>query len=57
MAQKKSFNLSRYNKFIVALGGFVVSLLSIYFRDAQWLPPAIALLTSLGVYQIPNEEE
>lgn len=50
-------NLGRYAKFWTALVGFVVSLLSIYFNNAEWLPALIAFLTALGVYAVPNEEK
>jgi len=54
----------RIKKFIVALVGFLVLLIGAitdYFGDwidddwELWLASAVAFLTSLGVYQIPNE--
>lgn len=51
-------NLSKYNKFIVAVVGFAVIAVTSYYGDTQpqWLEPLIALLTSLGVYQVANKE-
>ncbi len=49
-------SFGKYSKFIVALVGFVVVLLTQYFGDANWLPPLVSLLTALGVYQVPNRE-
>lgn len=49
--------MGKYRKFIVALAGLVVSLLSVYFTDASWLPPFVAFLTALGVYQANNEDQ
>lgn len=48
-------NPHRYTKFWVALGGFAVSLLSLYFPDQPWLPPTVAFLTALGVFQAKNK--
>lgn len=47
--------MGKYSKFVVAVVGFGVSLASVYFGNAQWLPPLVAFLTALGVYQVPNK--
>lgn len=49
--------MQKYNKFIVAIVGFAVSLASVYFGEAAWLPPVVSLLTALGVYATPNSQE
>lgn len=48
---------AKYRKGLVALAGVVVSILSVQFSDAQWLPPLVALLTALGVVQVPNAKK
>ena len=48
-------NLSKYNKFIVALAGVGLSVLSFYFSDATWLPFVIQAAAALGVYQVENK--
>jgi len=47
--------LAKYNKTLVALIGVAVSVLSVVFSDAAWLPPLVALLASVGVYHAPNK--
>ena len=50
-------NLSRYNKFIVALLGAAVLFAQQYFgSDTDWVATVISVLTALGVYQVPNKE-
>ena len=47
-------NPEKYTKFLVALGGFALSVFTTYFPDAQWLTPLVAFLTAVGVFQLPN---
>lgn len=47
--------MQKYSKFLVALSGFAVVLLTQYYGNANWLPPLVSLLTALGVYQVKNE--
>lgn len=51
-----SHPLAKYNKTIVGTVGVVVSILSVIYVNATWLPPLVALLTSLGIYGTPNAE-
>ncbi len=44
----------KYRKFWVALATLLVSVLSTYVPDAQWLPLVIQALGALGVYAVPN---
>lgn len=48
--------IQRYNKFIVAIVGAIVSGLMLYFGEAQpeWVNLIILVATALGVYQVPN---
>lgn len=49
-------NLNRYRKFIVAaVGALVVGLTAAFGNDVpSWFNTVIAVLTALGVYQVPN---
>lgn len=48
--------MSQYRKFIVAVVGAVVAgLIAFYGKDAHVVQAAIAVLTALGVYVVPNE--
>ncbi len=49
--------MAKYRKFIVAVIGFAVSVASVYFTDTTWLPPLVAFLTAIGVYQVPNAKK
>lgn len=49
-------NFNKYNKFWVALTGAVMSLLTIRFGSADWLPILVSFLTAIGVYGIENEK-
>lgn len=46
----------KYSKFIVAIVGAVVAGLFAYFGNdvPTWVNTFIAVLTALGVYQVPN---
>lgn len=48
-------NLSKYNKFIVALLGAILSVLSQQYGDNQLLQAILPLATALGVFQTPNK--
>lgn len=48
--------MSKYRKFIVALVGFAVIVLGTQFSTASWFNPLVALLSALGVYQLPNSK-
>jgi hypothetical protein len=47
--------LAKYNKALISVVGLAVTVLGVVFSDAAWLPPLVALLTSVGVYQAPNK--
>ncbi len=48
-------NWKKYSKFWVALGGAAVAFLTIQFgADNTYVQVVVALLTSLGVYAVPN---
>ena len=47
-------NPAKYRKFWVAFIGFAISLVTAYLGTPVWLPPLVALLTSLGVYGTSN---
>lgn len=49
--------MAKYNKFIVAIVGAVISGLNLYFGDGnpEWVAMLIAVATALGVYQVPNK--
>lgn len=51
-------NLGKYRKFVVALIGFAVVLITSYFGNnpPAWLMPLESLLAALGIYQIPNDK-
>lgn len=48
---------SKYNKFIVAaVGGIISGLLLFYGTDVpSWVNALVLVATALGVYQIPNK--
>ncbi len=46
--------LAPYNKFLVALLGAVVTVVVQFFGDNQLVGVVVAVLTALGVYQVPN---
>ena len=45
----------KYNKFIVAAIGGLVTFASMYFDSPSWLSGVTIALTALGVYQAPNK--
>lgn len=47
--------VAKYRKFIVALVGVAVSVLTYYFADASWVPFVIQALAAVGVYAVPND--
>jgi hypothetical protein len=49
-------NPEKYAKFWVAVGGFVVSLITTYFADAEWLPAFVSALSAIGVFSVPNKK-
>lgn len=50
-------NIAKYNKFIVAFIGFIVSAaLMRYGSSDPLLNDLVALLTAVGVYAIPNRQ-
>ncbi len=49
-------NPAKYAKFWVAVGGFIVSLLTTYFPSAEWVAPLIQALTAGGVFIVPNKK-
>jgi len=46
--------LNPYLKAAVAILGTVVTSLTIYYPDAQWLPVVTSVVTALTVYLTPN---
>lgn len=47
--------MSKYAKFITAFaGGVVLVLTSLYGANTPWVTTIIAVLTALGVFQVPN---
>lgn len=50
-------NPQKYAKFWVAIGGFLVSLVTTYFADATWLPAFLQFLTAIGVFTVPNTKK
>lgn len=50
---------SKYSKFIVAAVGALVVGLAAAFGDnvPSWFNSVVAVLTALGVYQVPNREK
>lgn len=47
--------MTKYNKLVVALVGAAVTFVSMFFNSPEWLPAVVAVLTALGVYQVPNK--
>lgn len=49
--------MQKYNKLIVAAVGAVVTGLNLYFGDnnPEWVGMLVAVVTALGVYQVPNK--
>lgn len=50
--------MQKYNKFIVAIVGAAVAGLNLYFGESnpEWVGILVAVVTALGVYQVPNRE-
>lgn len=48
--------MQRYNKFIVAIVGAVVTFVTLAFNSPEWLSSVVPLLTALGVYQVKNRQ-
>ncbi len=46
--------LSKYNKFIVAVVGLVVSYLAQHYGASAVVKDVVLIATALGVYQVPN---
>lgn len=46
--------IAPYRKFLIALLGAVISTVVQFYGDNQYVLIAVALLTALGVYQVPN---
>ena len=46
---------NKYRKFWVALLGAVINVVVQQFPDQQWVQIAVAVLTAIGVYQVPND--
>lgn len=49
-------NPSKYRKFYTALGTAVISLLTIYFGTALWLPVLVNFVGALGVLGVSNKQ-
>jgi FtsH-binding integral membrane protein len=49
--------LQPYNKLIVALLGAVVTVVVQFYADNSAVQVVVAVLTALGVYQVPNRIE
>lgn len=47
-------NLSKYSKFLVALLGAVVNVIAVQYSSNHYVVLAVAVLTALGVYTVPN---
>lgn len=47
--------LQPYNKFLIALLGAAIAVVTQFFGDNTGVQIAVALLTALGVYQVPNK--
>jgi hypothetical protein len=55
-------NISKYNKFYVAIVGATLTWITVALADdkvttQEWVGLAVAVATALGVYQIPNQEK
>ena len=48
--------LQPYNKFLIALLGAVLTTVVQFYGDNTYVVMVVALLTALGVYQVPNKE-
>ena len=46
--------LKPYSKFIIALLGAVITTVLQFYGDNNYVQIAVALLTALGVYRVPN---
>ena len=46
---------SKYRKFFVALLGAAVQVVVQQFPDQEWVQVIVAVLTAIGVYQVPND--
>lgn len=47
--------LQKYNKFIVAIVGAVVSYLVAHYGAQDWVNAVVLAATAIGVYSIPNQ--
>lgn len=48
--------MSKYSKFLLAIAGAVANVVYIQYGSNHWVVTAIAVLTALGVYQVPNKK-
>lgn len=46
--------LGKYNKLLVAVGGAILTYLSVHYSGASWLSTVTLVATALGVFQFPN---
>lgn len=47
--------LKPYSKFIIALLGAVLTVVVQFYGDSNYVQIVVAILTALGVYQVPNK--
>lgn len=47
--------MSKYNKFFVALLGALATVAIQFYGTNQYVQIAVALLTAIGVHQVPNK--
>ncbi len=47
--------LKPYNKFLIALLGAVTNVIVQFYGNNTYITIVIALLTAVGVYQVPNK--
>lgn len=52
--KKAMKDLQKYNKFIVALVGAVLTIVAQQYGDNEWVTAILPLFTALGVYQAKN---
>ena len=46
--------LGKYNKLLVAVGGGILTYLSVHYSGASWLSTVTLVATALGIFQFPN---
>lgn len=49
--------LAPYSKFIVAIVGAIATVVAQFYGDNSVVQVVIAVLTALGVFQVPNKEQ